>query len=475
MKKVILSAAALMFGAVTFAQQDVNHAERQEASQVTNHSSDVDANRADVDQWNTSQKAFVQQVGERNSAQVDQSDGAYGGTGGNQAMIYQSGPYSLSGPWYNLQYESEAEDNQAEVNQAGTTNESALYQRGSNNDARSDQGLDGSASDNKVAIYQGDFDNYPYSGNSGNDAFAKQEGSENSSLIAQDDNNNDAMTAQDGDGNKVYVTQTSRQDGSVDEGQMALVEQYGDMNESTVAQDGRGARNNATTYQLGNNNKAWQKQYNTSDDAGDENTATITQGTLGYIPSDYAIAIQDQRGEDNEASITQYDGNEVASNYAQQDQDGDDNDAAITQENVFEGHDNFAKQIQDGNYNEAIIGQKGDGHKAQQWQKGNNNFAESHQQGKDHKAFVWQRYDNNYAFTNQNNIGNDALVVQSGGQSATVDQLDGSGNEATVFQSGPYGMPYGAPQHCDFDSPIGTPSVPTPDDLTLADPCPDCN
>lgn len=68
MKKVIICAGALMFGAVTFGQQTNPSA----SSATPLAGSPANANVVETNQWGTDQRVKVHQVGESNSAKATQ-------------------------------------------------------------------------------------------------------------------------------------------------------------------------------------------------------------------------------------------------------------------------------------------------------------------------------------------------------------------------------------------------------------------
>jgi len=475
MKKVIFCAAALMFGAMGFAQTGPA---ANGATPVSG--SPANANLTEVDQLGTDQRVQIEQVGRRNSAKVTQFDKTFGFFGdvydNNEAYIKQSGPVGF------VTGNSYADDNMAEAQQKGKQNETSLIQSGLRNNARSDQGTNGLSTSerNKVRIVQGSGDTAPLQATMSEDnfAYALQEGDRNSALIGQNDDNNEADIDQDGDDNKAQIKQTSFTPFIEADGHIADIEQDGDDNKALIDQNGYGGSNDGAITQEGDDNKAYQTQFNTGGAGAAVNTASIDQ-----LNSYNAKAYQKQLGEGNDASITQTGGEwypDYDSNYAEQTQIGDNNEASITQN--FDGNngifppaeeDNYAKQLQHGDGNEAHIDQDGEGNKAYQKQWGDNNFIDSEQDGHDNKLASYQWGNNNHAITSQDGSDNHGLINQYSGQSADLNQI-GHGNSANIFQAGPGGG-YN-PGVCYFGPQL---DIPCPEDvpsIQVQDPCPsgDC-
>jgi hypothetical protein len=463
MKKVMLSAAALMIGAIGFAQTGPA------ASAVTPVTgSPVNANVAESDQWGTDQRLQIIQVGERNSARATQYNDL--GYDNNEAFIQQAGP---NGYWFGQSY---ADDNVAEAIQQGRQNETSLIQSGLRNNAMSEQGTgSGNSEGNRVNITQGAGDfllEFPPVGSlsSDNFAYALQNGDDNSAMISQDHDKNEADSDQDGDENAVQITQTSNRLFAAD-GHLADVEQDGYANEAKVEQNGDGGSNEAYTTQEGAYNDAYQTQ--TAEGAG----SAVNVATIEQLDSYNADAYQSQDGEGNNATISQEGGEwypDYDSNYAEQWQDGDNNTASITQD--FDSNngpwppaesDNYAKQYQNGDGNEAIIDQDGEGNKAYQKQWGNDNYITSEQDGHSNKLAAYQWGDDNYAITQQTGSENHGLINQTDGQYADLYQ-NGNGNSANIFQAGPGG---GSFLGCSFGPQLDIPNPDYVDPITVSDPC----
>lgn len=460
----MLSAAALMIGAIGFAQ--VPGAQQATAVANQNPTGAPLANTTETDQYGTDQRLEVTQVGVLNSARVYQSDAPGSLADHNEVRISQDGPNGYLWPIGSF---SSAYNNEAEANQKGINNESSINQKGWVNDARTEQGTQGIYSTgNKILVQQG-VSNSVLDISEGNYAYGVQNGSYNQSLIQQNDDNNDAWTNQTGNYNMVQVTQSSDPGVfSANEGQLSRAIQSGNSNMGKIVQEGDGARNEAYLNQYGDSNDSYQFQNAESGVAGEGNTATVNQGSYSYD----AEAYQSQIGEENTVTMNQYGGTTYASNHGEQVQDGDDNTATMTQNYSGIGYygigdDNYGRQYQEGDDNDATLAQTGEGNKALQVQDGNDNYVLSGQNGNDNKLNTHQIGSDNYAITAQWGRDNSGLVVQYGGQSANMFQ-SGNGNSANIFQAGPFG---GASIDCGFDNPLDIPN-PTPvPDITVSDPC----
>jgi hypothetical protein len=493
MKKVILSAAALMFGALSYGQVFPSAPKAQSQTTVANNSGDPQANKGKSEQFGNDQRVRVRQAGTKQSVYTMQSNGT--GSGGNRAEVLQSGDnHGLSGRL-----------NAADVYQRGTRNKSLLIQQGDKNNAITRQGMSNAGSaNNKAYIRQGvgyAEDNF---------AAIDQDGRNNQAKTMQYWDNNDAYTDQDGNFNRSRIEQLARPENSA--GHWAFVDQNDDHQTSFVLQEGDGARNYAYTAQAGLNNYA--DQYQTTDaTSGNANRAQIAQGidglfsTTGFnsdianlgsdvisllgpsfpitVYSRDAKAFQDQNGDDNQAYIGQF-GESIGSprvgNYAEQDQTGDDNNAYLVQNwySPSPAGANKGEQEQIGDYNDAAIIQSGRLHRASQYQRGNDNVALSSQKGLNNKAFTYQYGNDNWVSTAQNGQYNKAVVSQYGGQSYIVEQNISDGlpygnNQVDVIQMGPAGTHFNdAAASCfiDMDTPQDWTRTPMP---RTPDICTDCN
>ena len=495
MKKVILSAAALLIGAVSFAQ--ISGAPTAQTVTALPGAATT-ANAGESIQNGNNHKVQVRQAGTNQSVYTEQNDGSTV-AGGNLAAVYQTGDVNPPS----------GVENAAEVLQSGATNESTTIQQGDYNNAYTAQGQNDDASTgNKARIQQGNNEQAE-----GNYAAVEQDGSYNEASTLQRWDNNDALTIQDGEYNKSMVAQAAAPDGS--SGHAALTYQLGESNESSIDQSGAGARNRALTNQVGDNNHAKQIQTTTATEGMTGNQGSIYQGYVGDVigggqdyplydeilidqvlpldsyggstfqpSSSYAVAFQTQNGKEQRANIDQYGGSEDAYNYGEQEQaSGWGNDAYMLQEQ--EGaNGNYAKQYQAGDNNQVGLAQYGSGFKSAQTQIGHRNNAMAMQQGEDNLLNMHQRGNDNAATSAQQGIANATLIVQRDGQSYVAQQNLGTGggpsfgaggnNQIDALQLGPNGDFSTDGILCDFDPempPMVIPDVPT---LTLDDICPDC-
>ena len=500
MKKLMLSAAALMCATVMFAQNDP----------ITDTSGDTSpdyvgsgvapstatANTGLSVQNGNANMVQVRQAGTSQDVYSHQDDGS--GLGGNLATIMQTGAVSSAS----------GVANKANLMQSGTNNQSRTKQEGDENISITRQGRNGDdgSTGNRAAIRQGTGQNAEF-----NYAAIDQDGDNNQARTQQTYDNSDAWTQQMGDLNKSQIVQNAGPNGT--DGHSAMVEQLGDRNESTVSQSGLGGRNISTLNQFGDDNKAVQAQTTDALAGSDGNRAGMTQGLpvsysltplllpahtaagvldpgnnpiFGSTAESYgAIGFQTQSGHENAADILQYGGAVGDSNYGEQEQAGDNNDAALLQGHIGAGGENYAKQKQVGSSNYAGLVTSGSGFKALQTQYGNDNEALSSQRGEGHKLNVHQRGDTNWATTAQAGLNNVALVVQYDGQSYSVEQnldlpgfgggshdLSAGGNQADIMQQGPAG---GNPAiDCYFDPQLVPPTIPEIPELVIAPICTGC-
>ncbi len=472
----MLSAAALMIGAIGFGQVQVGPNTAAQATPVANQSVDPNANTGVSSQSGNGQEVAVIQIGSSNSVRTTQGDGV--GLGDNKIRVEQVGP--MFGPI------SFASNNEAEANQLGTDNQTTIDQESGYNDARVDQGLTSASEGNRALVEQG-FDGDQFF-ETRNYSFLQQDGSDNSASTKQTNDNNDAWVDQDGDDNRALVEQHSTPNAlelvfGDNRGNSSFVRQDGENNQARVNQDTDGSRNNADLRQYGRANLASQTQINPSSSDGDENSATIRQGIMDQwtFDANWAEAHQVQEGSGNTASILQNDNAWGERTYAEQNQDGDDNTATINQQG-WTGPSNgsvdfsYARQDQDGDSNSAYLSQDGSSgslqNMAYQLQDGDDNFVTSSQYGNDNKLNTLQYGDDNYAATSQIGSYNAALVVQHDGQSYTLAQ-NGNGNQANIYQAGALGP--NSPEECSFEPQIVWDPVPVVPSFDPADVCVDCN
>ena len=501
MKKVILSAAALLIGAATFAQ--VPGAPVADQSLVPQNSADAEANAGLSIQNGNDNRVRVRQAGELNTSYTEQDNGT--GTGGNLARVMQTGNV-------NGNQADSGEDNAAEVRQSGTANQSTTVQEGDFNNAYTAQGQTNLASSgNKAKIRQG-------TGNQAESNYAaiEQDGVDNQAQTQQTYDNSDAWTRQNGTENKSMIVQNAAPEDSF--GHEAENFQDGDRNESSIDQLGAGARNTARAFQIGSDNQAKQKQTATSSLETMGNRAGVAQGQDGFGAFQFttvtpvAVALNDriateieplaspinasnamsygakakqtQTGRTQEADIMQFGGTVGFSNYAEQEQvSGWGNDAGIVQGHYSVGQaSNYAKQYQAGNNNTAGLVQEGSGFKALQDQRGRHNEALSYQTGEDNLLNIHQRGNDNDATSNQHGLANQALIVQKGGQSFVAQQniglsqndLSGGGNQIDALQLGPNGDFATDGIDCGFEDPMDLDMDYTVPGFDLGDVCPGC-
>jgi len=487
MKKVVLSAAALIFAVMSYAQTPTPPQQAQVVAPLPGAA--AGANTGESIQNGNSNKVKVQQAGVSNSAKTVQNDGT--GSGDNRAWITQSG-------WF------VGQNNAAEMNQSGSNNQSRSIQFGDDNSALTNQGqTDASSEGNRARIEQRGL--YYFEGDN-NSAQIDQDGKFNKATTLQYDENNNALTDQDGDFNKSKIVQNSAWGGS---GHNADVKQAGEDNESWVSQTGQ-STNNAIALQIGEGNKSLQYQTN-SGYGNAANDALVTQGD-GIIGtdlngsiffgglvgvdsaiqaggsngpgSDNGIAFQFQNGSGNDAEIHQFGSDATSSNYAQQNQWGEGNDAYIVQ-NAYGtsfGGNNYANQLQSGDSNEAGVGQNGIDHKAYQRQFGSNNQALSTQITKGNLVNTYQAGNNNVAHTAQRGKFNQALVVQKGGHSYSVSQnlglapgsMAGGNNIADILQLGPGGNFHTDGEDCEFPDQLDPTRNYHVQGFNIDEVCPDC-
>ena len=381
-----MTAVAVLIGAVGFSQVTDSSGNVSPSPNVISAlpGAGAGANTGLSVQYGNAQKVRVRQAGTSQSVYTYQDNGS--GTGGNQALVRQTGAV---GP-------NSGVGNAADTRQSGTTNSSITRQEGDYNESVTLQGQqDDSSTGNKALIRQGVANQAE-----GNYAAISQDGNNNQASTQQTYDNSDAWTQQTGDDNKSMINQDAGPNQT--DGHYAMNEQEGNRNESFIGQSGAGARNFARTIQGGNDNQAKQMQVATDGAGGTGNDAGIDQGidgsrrniaseaitqwsfiagnvdsnasALSYVPpTEGNKAKQTQVGSGNSAGIFQLGGSVGYSNYGEQEQDGADNKAGMVQTHYFDGDEsNYAKQDQDGSGNTAGLAQEGSSHQSLQNQQGNN-------------------------------------------------------------------------------------------------------
>ncbi|OAB78418.1 hypothetical protein [Cochleicola gelatinilyticus] len=449
MKKVILSALALMVGSFVFAQASQDAA-APDVEQADNLSGDAAANRVENTQAGTENYMLVRQEGTSSSVFIDQSGGGAGADEGNLVYVAQAGDVTgntgLSG-----------QANAADVRQSGTSNEGYVYQGGDRNAA----GMQQSGDDQIAYIQQGVLnaeDNY---------AGVVQSGDTHSSWIFQGHDNNEALSLQSGSGHASKIDQNSAPDGSP--GHNARVEQEGTGQMSYVEQDGNNS--DADVFQSGDGNYSAINQSglgtNTADvdqvgvfgqnksfivSAGSNQNATVSQiNNFGLLGDNISDIIQNGLSENN-ATVLQ-DGPSSSENYAN-----------IQQTNATTGNATNNATVNQGNrpafLGSALSGlysQTNDildteslsplsssfGNIAFQSQVGAGNRAESHQFN---NAFIINNEVNNANTSKQIQTGdnNTALVVQNAfnnlnaiaSQNHALQEQTGNNNSVSSIQVG---------------------------------------
>lgn len=267
--------------------------------------------RSTVTQSGEGSRAFVEQGGDNQTATITQDvptttllgDDTFAGALVRQEGADNTGTIDQSGDVGDVRFGSTANpglfpgfsSQQGEIIQDGTGNTGTITQTGLSNAAR---GI--------------------------------QEGDRNRATFTQSSTNSLARSVSTGDDNVVTVTQTGVYAGLGE----ATINQTGNMNTSTVKQDGGGLFLAFSPRSVVNQ-------------VGNINTSTITQS------GNDDLAFVDQIGDRNRSTITQNAGSNR--NIADVDQNASDGISTITQT----GDDNFAQLIQGGTFNESVITQDG--------------------------------------------------------------------------------------------------------------------
>ncbi|MFK5878910.1 MAG: hypothetical protein QM478_05380 [Flavobacteriaceae bacterium] len=404
MKKVILSAMALLIGVVGFTQNSslvtqigTNNADvTQNVSNTSVVYQDGTSNDAQVDQIG-SNNSDVNQDGDGNTADVDQNDGL--GTPG--FYVFGMGPFGAV----------PGEDNVSEITQVGTTNNAKVNQDGNGNFSNVDQ--DGTSNDANIMQMGGNNDSDINQDGHDHLAVVDQDGIDNKSFITQEDKvtsgGNEAYVNQSGKGNYSTIYQQKNQLANVDQSgkyNVSIVNQTGHANVTDIDQVGGvlGGLNFSNVNQhnaIGNYAKVAQDGLlNNSDvdQTGKLNNANINQDGGGNVSiskqvSDYTF------GDGfpylpNFSQVTTVTQN-GSLNYANVDQDGHSNSSSIDQTSPL---------LTLLPKNEAIVGQMG-----------SYNVSDIIQNG-DNSAIVSQ--------TSLTGLGNNSIINQLGANTATVTQVN---------------------------------------------------
>ncbi|SCX97746.1 hypothetical protein SAMN05192588_0538 [Nonlabens sp. Hel1_33_55] len=419
MKRVILSAAALMIGATVFAQVPT------QSPQQVNPNAPAAAGHgySQIDQVGIGSDADVLQEGTLNSSYIDQLGTS--ATLKNFVGVVQTGNVGQtpSNPGRS------GLENYSEALQDGSGNLLNVFQYGDRNDARSTQvGVS-----NSGVIQQGSSN--------------AQLGERNLGVIDQSGDANYASIQQRYDGNEAYSEQIAAAGGL---GNRSYQEQTAESNQSVGHE--------AVSTQNGNNNEVRQFQTGPSESAG--NYAEANQGDVaGTDTATNAFAQQIQDGIDNNALVNQ----KLTNDVSYQEQIGTRNTATTDQNmgGIASGGDNYSDQYQDGTRNDAVTTQNGNNNVSFQEQRGIANEATtmqtygqdaannaiSLQNGTRNSSTIMQAAHGNYAFVDQFGVGHVSVVNQnqmgtqlndgafSGTNSAIVTQRDASGLSANGAQS----------------------------------------
>ncbi|OAB75823.1 hypothetical protein [Cochleicola gelatinilyticus] len=415
MKKVILSAMALMAGSLVFAQVSGDAAAPQAQQADYASGASMPSNAVENIQSGVENYMLVRQEGTSSSVYIDQSEGGAGV--GNLIYVRQSGDVDGNEA-------DSGEGNMADVRQAGTNNDGFVRQEGDFNEAAMVQNA---GSDNNIGyIRQGTGQNAE-----NNYAGLVQDGSGNSGWIQQTFDNSEALTLQDGTNHQALTVQDANPNNS--NGHDAKVEQLGDQQKSYVSQIGSDSR--ADVFQEGDQNYSDVKQSGTGvnvadvDQSGSLNQSFIVSAGNGqnatvFQDGDENAADVGQSGAAvNNAHVVQI-GNGDYANQRQTNAAGADNNALINQGDlanalslseldVLYDATNGVLDTEFGNPSPGSFNGV-----AYQTQNGDGNRAESHQFGDesfiDFSPFPGiQPVGPNYSKQEQTGSGNEALVVQN--------------------------------------------------------------
>lgn len=434
MKKVILSAMALMAGSLVFAQVSGDAAAPQAQQADYAAGASAPANAVENIQSGVANYMLVRQEGTSSSVYIDQSEGGAGE--GNLIYVRQSGNVNdntaLSG-----------EGNMADVRQAGTNNDGYIRQEGDFNEAAMVQTA--GSDDNIGYIRQG-------TGQNAEDNYAGlvQDGSGNSGWIQQTFDNSEALTLQTGTDHQSLTNQNANPDNSA--GHDARVEQQGNSQMSYVAQTG--SNSEADVYQEGDSNYSDVRQSGTGvntadvDQSGNLNKSFVESAGNGQN----SIVFQD--GDENKADINQSGaainnahivqiGNNDYANQSQTNAAGAANNALINQGDLVNALSLSELDVLYTDTN-AILDAEGGvpspesfNGVAFQVQNGSGNRAEAHQFGEDEFFFDFLPVGPNYSKQIQTGNNNEALVVQNAFHGDLPFNLEPDGaNTALQVQSG---------------------------------------
>lgn len=439
MKNLFLGAAALLACGAISAQDALmlNPAAAPSAQQaVTLPGTSTDnPNLTETFALGNDNRVFVRQAGQLNSTYISQTGVLSFFPGdNNQARARQhDGTGANSGVNENaLEIVQRGSGNKADTYQSNDENEAVTFQRGTDNKGFIKQfGTEGYANVGQVGT--GNM-GYVYQGGVENAGRIMQIGTENKSQIQQvglGNSSNEAITEQDGTANKSYIRQ-----GFLSTSNHAQSIQDGTGNQTDIRQT-RGSDNNALIVQ--GNIAAANAGISAlpSTQAVFNDLAALYALPLGVsTPAEGAVAQQIQQGTENQVVATQF----GLGGQSLQQQKGHQNVALVTQNGTDADNENKAHQQQSGTNNKMGVLQFGAGNKSyqKQWKSGTSanrdNISLVAQDGTDNLSNTFQTSYENVVHVDQYGDDNISLVSQYGCQSASVKQW-GNGNWADISQS----------------------------------------
>ena len=387
MRKIMLSALALMIGAIGFAQN----------------------NTSSVTQTGDNNAGFVDQTGSNNTGTIK----SVGNLHNNNA--------SISGNWWSGNTDLMLARG---ITQIGTGNTGLIDQESNNGsvsgESKAGIGQDGSL--NKAEIFQ--YDNTVHSWSSQNVAFVDQLGNNNISLQNQQGRATQSYFRQVGHNNMAESQQSDLY------GDFTKAEQVGDNNKSYQEQEnGAWSGSKSDIYQAGNFNEANSYQ------SGETHTVDITQ--IGV----YNMAdVSQTGGNGNGAIINVENGDRNITNVTQM---GNGNNTWMEIGKWGKSDDNTADftQVGNGNYLETTMG---DSHfnDVRGTQSGNNNYFRVNIKGDSNEVNMsatgssnrgsWAIYTDWPDFSD----GNMLDITQNGDGNITNGKLAGDSNDIDITQTG---------------------------------------
>lgn len=382
-KQILLGAAALMIGAIGFAQVN-NDAQINQVGALNDGAIDQDGllNVATIDQFGKN-FADVKQTGNSNTADVDQ-----GTSSGHRTNVALVGYYG-AGSWV----EQIGNDNDAIVAVTGSSVGSTIFQDGDDNTAEQQLGANLSYRGQSVNGYDGRMSIETVQDGNLNEAYQKTTASFGTHGIQKmwidqtGDDNYGSQHSKGGAGSVMTIKQVGSNNGNAVGGDVSTtgldnpLDLFSGSNEF-YTQYQWGNRSTATIDITGDNNKTTQAQQYTVWPTSGENTATID-----IIGNGNAV-VQGQLGESNESYVDiSGDGVDGDDNVVATSQDGDLNLATVT----IIGSNNTAGVMQTGDSHEAIITQTGDNNFGTITSDGDHHFGEIIQNGNMNMAVITQQ------------------------------------------------------------------------------------